>query len=361
MNASQLFHAAIHALDPRTLTESFVGNDSGVGQIRPGAVTLPVEGRLPSFDGATAWLNSPPLTPTGLRGKVVLVDFWTYTCINWLRTLPYGRAWSEKYQDHGLVVIGVHTPEFTVEHELQNVRRAVTAMRLGYPIAVDNDYAVWEAFTNHYWPAIYITDAEGQIRYHQFGEGNYDQTEMVIQHLLTEAGYAGIGQDLVEVHPQGIEVQADWDDVRSPETYLGYARADTFASPGGALPDAPRVYAIPTVLGLNEWALSGLWTVGREAAVLNDAGGHIAYRFHARDLHLVLALATRGKSVPFRVLLDGQPPGVAHGSDVDDQGHGTVTEPRLYQLLRQPQPIADRQFEIAFLDAGVEAYVFTFG
>src|SRR5947209_1649581 len=254
MNASQLFHRAIHALAPDALNESFVEDQSTVGQITPGSIRLPKEGMLPSFDGATAWLNSPPLTPAGLRGKVVLVAFWTYTCINWLRTLPYVRAWSETYQDQGLVVIGVHTPEFTVEHDIDNIRRAVTAMRLSYPIAVDSDYAVWEAFANHYWPAIYLADAEGQIRYHQFGEGNYDQTEMVIQHLLTEAGYAGIGQDLVEVHPQGIEVQADWDDVRSPETYLGYARADSFASPGGAAPDEPHTYAIPTQLRLNEWA-----------------------------------------------------------------------------------------------------------
>jgi thiol-disulfide isomerase/thioredoxin len=361
MNANQLLRAAIHALAPDALSDSFVEEGSSIGQITPGTMHLPVEGRLPSFDGATAWLNSPPLTPAGLRGKVVLVDFWTYTCINWLRTLPYVRAWAEKYQGHGLVVIGVHTPEFTVEHDLENVRRAVREMRLAYPIAVDNDYAVWEAFTNHYWPAIYIADAQGQIRYHRFGEGNYDQTEMVLQYLLAEAGYAGIGQDLVSVHPEGIEVQADWESVRSPETYLGYYRADSFASPGGALPDAPRDYAIPTVLGLNEWALSGAWTVGREAAVLNDAGGRIAYRFHARDLHLVLGPAEPGTSVRFRVLLDGESPGAAAGVDLDDKGYGTVAESRLYQLIRQPMPVVDRQFEIAFLDPGVEALVFTFG
>jgi thiol-disulfide isomerase/thioredoxin len=367
MKAHQFWSATRHALDSLYDLETggpierFIENDSRVGQITPGAIDLPIEGRLPSFDGTIAWLNSPPLSPESLRGKVLLVDFWTYTCINWLRTLPYVRAWSEKYRDHGLVVIGVHTPEFTVEHDLDNIRRAVEAMRISYPVAVDSDYAVWEAFANHYWPAIYLADAEGQIRYHQFGEGNDDRTEMVIQYLLTQAGYAGIGQDLVSVDPQGIEVQADWNDVRSPETYLGYYRADSFASPGGAMPDAPHTYAIPPELRLNEWALSGNWTVRAEPAVLNTAGGRIAYRFHARDLHLVLGPAAPGTSVRFRVRLDGQAPGAAHGADVDDEGYGTMTESRLYQLIRQQQPIVDRQFEIEFLDPGVEALVFTFG
>jgi thiol-disulfide isomerase/thioredoxin len=361
MNANQLLRAAIHALAPDAMSESFVADNSPVGEITPGAMNLPSEGMLPSFDGAIAWLNSPPLTPVGLRGKVVLVDFWTYTCINWLRTLPSVRAWSERYRDHGLVVIGVHTPEFHVERNIDNIRRAVTAMRIGYPVAVDSNYAVWEAFSNHYWPAIYLADAEGKIRYHQFGEGNYDRTEMVIQYLLTQAGYAGVGQDLVSIHPEGIEVQADWNDLRSPETYLGYDRADRFASPGGVLPDAPRDYALPTVLGLNEWALSGTWTVRAEPAVMNTAGGRIAYRFHARDLHLVLGPAEPGTSVRFRVLLDGESPGAAVGVDLDDEGYGIVTESRLYQLIRQPMPIVDRQFEIEFLDPGVEALVFTFG
>ena len=358
MNIDQLFHNAIH---PLTSGDSAVEDRRSGGKIVPGAMDLPMEGRLPSFDGATTWLNSPPLSRAGLRGKVVLVDFWTYTCINWLRTLPYVRAWSEKYGDHGLVVIGVHTPEFTVEHDIENIRRAVQAMRIAYPVAVDSDYAVWEAFSNHYWPAIYIADAEGRIRYHQFGEGSYDQTEMVIQYLLTQAGYAGIGHDLVEVHPEGIEVQADWNDVRSPETYLGYNRADSFASPSGAVPDEPHTYTVPPQLRLNEWALSGEWTVRAEPAALNAAGGRIAFRFHARDLHLVLGPGEPGTSVRFRVRLDGQAPGAAHGTDIDAQGNGTMTESRLYQLIRQHQPIVDRQFEIEFVDPGVEALVFTFG
>ena len=361
MKANQLFHAAIHALAPGAPIESFVKDDSAVGQMTPGAVRLPIEGVLPSFDGATAWLNSPPLTPAGLRGKVVLIDFWTYTCINWLRTLPYVRAWAEKYKDHGVVVIGVHSPEFPFEHEVENVRRAATDMSVAYPIAVDSDYAVWSAFNNHYWPALYIVDAQGQIRHHHFGEGAYDQAETVIQYLLAEAGRDGFDPALVSVDARGIEAPADWSSLESPETYLGYERAETFASPGGAVWDTRYTYAAPARVQLNRWALSGDWTVREQAAVLNTANGRITYRFHARDLHLVMAPPTRGSSVRFRVLLDGEPLGAAHGLDVDEEGHGTVTAPRLYQLIRQPQPIADRQFEILFLDAEVEAYVFTFG
>ncbi|HEX6509184.1 MAG TPA: thioredoxin family protein [Chloroflexota bacterium] len=327
----------------------------------PAAVQLPVEGELPSFGGATAWLNSTPLAAADLRGKVVLVDFWTYTCINWLRTLPYVRAWAEKYKDHGVVVIGVHTPEFSFEHDLENVRRAVKDMRAEYPIAIDNDYAIWDAFDNHYWPALYIVDAQGRIRYHQFGEGMYEQSEMIIQQLLAEAGIGGIAHELVSVDAQGAEVAADWGDLRSPENYVGYDRTENFASPGGADLDQPRVYAFPTRLRLNEWALAGEWTVEREATVLNKANGRIAYRFHARDLHLVMGPAARGTSVRFRVFIDGQVPGAAHGSDVDEQGNGTAAEQRMYQLIRQPGHIADRQFEIEFLDAGVEAFAFTFG
>jgi thiol-disulfide isomerase/thioredoxin len=327
----------------------------------PAAVQLPIEGELPSFSGATAWLNSPPLAAVGLRGKVVLIDFWTYTCINWLRTLPYVRAWAEKYRDHGVVVIGVHTPEFSFEHDLENVRRAAKDMRVEYPIAIDNDYAIWSAFANHYWPALYFVDAQGRIRHHQFGEGAYEQSEMILQQLLAEAGIGGIGYELVSVDAQGAEAAADWSDLRSPENYLGYERTENFASPGGAALDKPRVYAAPARFSLNHWALAGEWTVEKQATVLNKANGRIAYRFHARDLHLVMGPAARGTSVRFRVLIDGQPPGAAHGSDVDDQGNGTVTEQRLYQLIRQRRPIADRQFEIEFLDAGVEAYAFTFG
>jgi thiol-disulfide isomerase/thioredoxin len=327
----------------------------------PAAVPLPIEGELPSLAGATAWLNSPPLSAAGLSGKVVLIDFWTYTCINWLRTLPYVRAWAEKYREHGVVVIGVHSPEFSFEHDLENVRRAAQDMRVDYPIAIDNDFAIWRAFNNHYWPALYLVDAQGRIRSHQFGEGAYEQSEMMIQQLLAEAGIGGIAPDLVSVDAQGAEVAADWGSLRSPENYVGDARTENFSSPGGAVLDQPRVYTTPARFSLNHWALAGEWTVEREATVLNTANGRIAYRFHARDLNLVMGPAARGTSVRFRVHIDGQAPGAAHGSDVDEQGHGTVSEQRLYQLIRQPKPIGDRQFEIEFLDAGVEAFVFTFG
>jgi thiol-disulfide isomerase/thioredoxin len=327
----------------------------------PASVHLPIEGELPSLGGATAWLNSPPLSAADLRGKVVLIDFWTYTCINWLRTLPYVRAWAEKYQEHGVVVIGVHTPEFPFEHDIENVRRAARDMRVSYPIAIDNDYAIWSAFDNHYWPALYLVDAQGHIRSHHFGEGAYEQTEMMIQYVLAEAGIGGIDDELVSVEASDAEVAADWGDLRSAENYVGDARTENFASPGAAVLDEPRVYAVPARLRLNEWALSGEWTIGRETTVLNKANGRIAYRFHARDLNLVMGAAARGTSVRFRVFIDGQEPGAAHGGDVDEQGNGTVSEPRLYQLIRQPGHIADRQFEIEFLDAGVEAFSFTFG
>lgn len=327
----------------------------------PAAVPLPIEGELPSLGSATTWLNSPPLTAAGLRGNVVLIDFWTYTCINWLRTLPYVRAWAEKYQDHGVVVIGVHSPEFSFEHDLENVRRAAQDMRVEYPIAVDNDYAIWSAFNNHYWPALYLVDAQGRIRYHHFGEGAYEQSEMIIQQLLAEAGIGGLSHELVSVDAQGAETAADWGDLRSPENYLGDTRTENFSSPGGAVIDKPGVYAAPARLMLNHWALAGEWTVEQQAIVLNQANGRIAYRFHARDLNLVMGPLARGTSVRFRVFIDGQAPGAAHGIDVDDQGNGTVSDQRLYQLIRQPKPIADRQFEIEFLDAGVEAFVFTFG
>jgi thiol-disulfide isomerase/thioredoxin len=326
------------------------------------AAQLPVEGHLPGFDGATGWVNSEPLTAADLRGRVVLVNFWTYTCINWLRTLPYVRAWAERYQDHGLVVIGVHTPEFDFEHDLDNVRREAKRLRVGYPIAVDSDYAIWDAFDNHYWPALYVVDAQGQIRHHRFGEGDYDQSEMVLQRLLTEAGSAGdIGQGLVAVDPGGVEAAADWDSLRSPENYLGAARTENFASANGAVLGTGQVYAVPARLRLNHWALSGDWTVNPQAIVGNQAEGRLVYRFHARDLHLVMAPAARGTPVRFRVRIDGEPPGAAHGADVDDQGDGTLTDPRLYQLIRQPGPVTERTFEITFLDPGVQAYAFTFG
>jgi thiol-disulfide isomerase/thioredoxin len=329
--------------------------------IHPAAAALPVEGVLPSLGGANEWLNSQPLSAVGLLGHVLLINFWTYTCINWLRTLPYVRAWAEKYKDHGLVVIGVHTPEFAFERDLDNVRRAAKEMHVEYPIAIDSTYAIWTAFDNHYWPALYFVDARGQIRHHQFGEGQYEQSEMILQQLLAEAGNDGIPQELVSVEGSGIEAAADWSSLRSPENYLGYERTENFTSPGGVAFDTPHVYAAPARLRLNEWALAGDWTVGRQTTMLNMADGRIAYRFHARDLHLVMGPAVRETSVRFRVLVDGQPPGAAHGADVDEQGNGTVTDQRLYQLIRQPQPIADRLFEIEFLDPGVEAYAFTFG
>jgi thiol-disulfide isomerase/thioredoxin len=325
------------------------------------AAQLPVEGHLPGFDGATGWLNSPPLTAAELRGRVVLVNFWTYTCINWLRTLPYLRAWAHRYQQHGLTVIGVHTPEFDFEHDLDNVRREVTDLGVAYPVVVDNDYAIWGAFDNLYWPASYFVDAQGQIRHHRFGEGDYAMSEMVLQQLLTEAGSGGTDQELTSVDAGGVEVAADWDSLRSPENYLGYERTDNFVSPNGSILDTSYAYAAPPRLGPNQWALSGDWTVERGATVLNQAGGRIVYRFHARDLHLVMAPPAGGTPVRFRVLLDGASPGAAHGGDVDDQGDGTLTEPRLYQLIRQPGPIGDRTFEITFGDPGVAAYAFTFG
>ena len=321
---------------------------------------LPVEGKLPSFEGATGWLNSPPLTAAGLRGKVVLVNFWTYTCINWLRQLPYVRAWAGRYSSLGLVV-GVHTPEFGVEQDVDNVSRAVREMGIDYPVATDNNYAVWRAFDNHYWPALYFADAQGHIRHHHFGEGEYAQSEIVIQQLLAEAGSAGAGHDLVPVDARGVEAPADWDSLGSAETYTGYERTENFASPGGAAPGKPLVYTAPEQLRLNHWALSGDWTMAEQAVMLNQAGGQIAYRFRARDLHLVMGPAAPGTSIRFRVLIDGQPPGAAHGADLDSQGTGTLRHPRLYQLIRQPGSIFDRTFEITFLDPGAQAYVFTFG
>jgi Thioredoxin like C-terminal domain/AhpC/TSA family len=324
-------------------------------------ISLPVEGALPSFVGATGWLNSPPLTPDGLRGKVVRVEFLTYTCINWLRTMPYVRAWSETYRDHGLVVVGVHTPEFPFEKDAENVRRAMRDMRIEFPIAIDSDYGVWQAFKNNYWPALYFVDAMGQIRHHQYGEGDYERSEMILQQLLAEAGHGGFDRSTTPIEGLGAEAAADWDSLETPETYVGYRRGERLASPGGAASGRSHGYSVPARLGLNQWALAGEWTVDNGSATLNEPGGRIAYRFHARDLHLVMGPATRGASVRFRVLIDGQVPGEAHGADVDEQGIGTVSEQRLYQLIRQPAPIADGKFEIEFLDPGVEAFAFTFG
>jgi thiol-disulfide isomerase/thioredoxin len=349
-------------------TATMPGSPSRPGLVRTIAhrlagnrLALPVEGRLASFDGATGWLNSEPLTPGGLRGRIVLVDFWTYTCVNWLRTLPYVRAWAAKYADAGLTIIGVHTPEFGFERNIDNVVTHSRTFRVEYPIAVDSDYGVWRAFDNHFWPAVYIADGEGRIRHRHFGEGEYAQTEMVIQQLLLDAGAQDIDQDLVMVEPRGLEVAADWRTLQSPETYAGYGQATGFASEDSAAFDKPHVYASGARLPLNNWDLSGKWTVARHAAVLNEPGGRVAFQFHARDLNLVMGPASKGPSIPFRVFLDGHVADDAHGSDAESDGRGIVKEQRTYQLIRQTGPIADRRFEIEFLAAGVEAYCFTFG
>ncbi|RQR33217.1 cytochrome c biogenesis protein DipZ [Burkholderia sp. Bp9142] len=326
--------------------------------------TLPVEGTLPSLDGAVQWLNSPPLTAAGLRGKVVLVDFWTYSCINCLRTLPYTTAWAHKYAKYGLVVIGVHAPEFAFERDIGNVKKAVHDLGIDYPVAIDNGYAIWRAFGNEYWPAHYFVDAQGRIRHHHFGEGEYAQSERAIQSLLAEAGHPealNVPLGLTGAPAKGALAAADSADVRSPETYVGYARAEDFTSPGGVVRDAAHRYDAPAQPGLNDWGLAGTWQVGAERATLAAPAGRIVYRFHARDLHLVLGPGANGKPVRFRVTLDGAAPGAAHGADVDAQGYGTVTGQRLYQLVRQPGAIADHTFSIEFLDPGVDAYAFTFG
>lgn len=309
---------------------------------------------LPSLAGAAEWLNSEPLSQAGLRGRVVVVNFWTLTCINWLRTEPYVRAWSRAYRDDGLVVIGVHTPEFSFEHDVDRVRQACQVRSIDYPVAVDNDYAIWQAFDNHYWPALYFTDADGFVTDHHFGEGQYSESERVIQRLL------GVDRDLVTVTGAGVEAEADWNNLRSPETYLGYGRGENFASPGGGAFDQSRAYALSDGLGLNQWALAGQWTIGRERSLLDQPGGSIAFRFHARDVHLVLSTADF-KPIPFRVTLDGQAPGPAHGVDVDADGNGLLQDGRLYQLVRQQGDIRERTVEIAFSEPGAEAYVFTFG
>jgi Thioredoxin like C-terminal domain/AhpC/TSA family len=323
--------------------------------------TLPVEGELPDFDGATAWLSSEPLTPAALRGKVVLVEFCTYSCINWLRTVPYVRAWADRYGEDGLVVIGAHTPEFQFEHDLGKIRSALEEMDVRYPIVVDNDYGVWRAFNNSYWPALYFADAEGRIRHHRFGEEDYERSERVIQQLLTEAGAGDVDDGLVSVDVGGVYAPADWDTLGSPETYVGYQRASGFASPGGLVRDSSHFYEEPPKLDLNQWSLTGEWTVGDQPTELNEAGGRITHRFHARDVNLVMGTQDGEGSVSFEVRIDGEPPGDAHGLDVDADGNGRVAEERLYQLVRQPGSDSDRTFEITFLDSGVQAYVFTFG
>jgi thiol-disulfide isomerase/thioredoxin len=328
---------------------------------------LPVEGTLPPLDGAVQWINSPPLTKEALRGKVVLVDVWTYSCINCLRTLPYLKTWAQKYRDQGLVVIGVHAPEFAFERNVDNVKQAVHDLGIDYPVAIDNNYAIWRALNNQYWPAHYFIDAQGNIRYHHFGEGDYAHSEHVIQQLLAEAGHgaapsmAMTAKSHDDAIGEGAMMQADNKDMRSPETYIGYERAQQFMSPGGETPDRLHDYAAPKALDVNDWGLAGAWKVGAEHATLEGATGRIVYRFHARDLHLVLGPSKDGTPVRFRVSIDGAAPGTSHGSDVEADGSGTVTEQRLYQLVRQTGPVADRTFTIEFLDPGVEAYAFTFG
>jgi cytochrome c biogenesis protein CcdA/thiol-disulfide isomerase/thioredoxin len=324
------------------------------------AIDLPVEGTLPSLDGAVEWLNSPPLTAEALRGKVVLVDFWTYSCINCLRSIPYVKAWAEKYRDQGLVVIGVHAPEFAFEKVVGNVRGAVSDLKVNYPVAIDNNYAIWRAFNNQYWPAHYFIDANGRIRHHHFGEGDYDGSERIIQQLLAEAGNTKVASDIVKIDATGAEAAAAEGDMQSPETYVGYARAENFVSPGGAVRDAGHVYAAGSP-ALNQWGLAGDWTIARENAQLNQPGGAITYRFHARDLHLVLGPSADGKPVRFKVMIDGKPPGEDHGTDIDADGNGTVSGQRLYQLVRQSGAVGDRLFEIRFLDPGAQAFAFTFG
>ena len=363
-------------LDSGLLTRLSLANTSRVEQalvdkIRPmpaapaasGALdlaALPVEGQFPSLDGAIEWINSPPLTAEGLRGKVVLVDFWTYSCINCLRSLPYVRAWAGKYKDQGLVVIGVHSPEFAFEKQVSNVRQAVKDLHVDYPVAVDNDWTIWRAFHNDYWPAHYFIDAQGRVRHHHYGEGEYDVSEAVIQQLLREAGHMVTGGP-VQVAAEGAQAAPDNKQDWSPETYIGYDRARKFASTGGAVHDVAHDYAMLPQPTLNQWGLAGSWTVLGEHAVADQPGAKIVYRFHARDLHLVLGPTADGKPVRFRITLDGQPPQGDHGADVDAQGNGKVTAQRLYQLVRQQGVVGDRTFEIEFLDPGVQAFAFTFG
>jgi thiol-disulfide isomerase/thioredoxin len=315
----------------------------------------------PSLSGASSWLNTKPLDLAGLRGKVVLIEFWTYTCINWRRALPYTREWALKYKDHGLVVIGVHTPEFSFEYKLANVSRAIDEMSIGYPVALDNDFKIWNSFQNQYWPALYLIDAKGKLRYQKFGEGDYAEAERQIQKILNEASVKDVSNDVIDLHPDGYEAAADWGQLLSPENYLGYTRTTGFASPQGIVTNKRLLYSLPKQLKLNQWALSGTWIMGKEHVQLSKGPGKLIYRFHARDLHLILGPAIPGTSVKFRVLIDGKPPGSAHGLDIDSNGAGKVTEQRMYQLVRQQVPVAERQFEIEFLDPGVEVYNFTFG
>jgi thiol-disulfide isomerase/thioredoxin len=321
---------------------------------------LPVEDLSPSLAGAQEWLNSAPLSFEALKGKVVLVDFWTYSCINCLRSIPYIRAWAEKYRDHGLVVIGVHAPEFAFERNVDNVKNAIATLKIGYPVAIDNDYKIWRSFENEYWPAHYFIDGNGKVRHHHFGEGEYAESERVIQRMLIDAGHRDVPTGVAAVNASGAEAASDKADVNSPETYVGYDRSDRFVSPGGVVQDQRHVYAAGEPR-LNDWSLTGKWTIGEERAQLDGKDGSIVYRFHARDLHLVLGPSTEGDKIRFRITVDGKAPGDAHGMDTDAEGNGVVTTQRLYQLVRSSGAVTDRTFEIRFLDPGVQAYAFTFG
>lgn len=361
-------------LDTGLLTRVSLASTSGIEQklinaVRPAPAPrpvlkagepLPVEGTFPSLAGATQWLNSAPLTTEALRGKVVLVDFWTYSCINCIRALPYVRGWADKYKDHDLVVIGVHAPEFAFEKDPANVTRAVKELGVDYPVALDNGYAIWRGFNNQYWPAHYFIDTRGQIRHHHFGEGEYRESEDVIRQLLTEAGQTNLPGGYVSDDHRGVEAAASDDPTRSPETYVGYARAMNFVG-GRVVRDDARDYHAPAALAANQWSLDGRWTVHDENAQLEQAGGAIVYRFRGRDLHLVLGPASDGKPIRYRVSIDGKPPGADHGMDTDAGGNGTITSQRLYQLVRQANGSGERLFEITFLDPGVQAYAFTFG
>jgi cytochrome c biogenesis protein CcdA/thiol-disulfide isomerase/thioredoxin len=344
-------------------------NNSGAMMAAAGAMkasnkasgALPIEGNLPPLDGAVQWLNSPPLTVQALKGKVVLVDFWTYSCINCLRTLPYVKAWAEKYRDQGLVVIGVHAPEFAFERDVGNVTKAMKDLGINYPVAIDNDYKIWRAFNNEYWPAHYFADAQGRIRYHHFGEGDYAESERVIQQLLREAGAVKVADGLIDADATGVQLAPDMSEVQSPETYVGFQRAEHFVPETGLVPDKVAAYSPPAELALNDWSLDGKWNVGSERATSSAPASRIVYRFHARDLHLVLGPGADGKPVRFKVLIDGKAPGDAHGTDVAPDGSGSVNSQRLYQLVRQSGGVTDRTFSIEFLDPGVSAYAFTFG
>ncbi len=354
-NGARKLRGAAHAF--RARRTGFIRRVSASTNDAP----LPVEGRLPAFSGAVEWINSPPLSADQLRGKVVVVEVWTYSCINCLRTLPYVKAWSKRYRDKGLVVIGVHAPEFAFERDIGNVRRATHVLGVDYPVAVDNKFAIWRALGNQYWPALYIVDAQGRIRHHQFGEGGYGKSEQAIQQLLSEAGQTKPATGPEKIEGSGTQMASDTKDVGSGETYIGYSQAEGFVSPEGVIEGRSRIYSTPSHVSLNNWGLAGDWNIGAECATLGSAHGKIVYRFHARDLHLVLGTQPGAKPVRFRVTIDGAPPGAAHGSDVAADGSGTIDGQRLYQLVRQPGDIQDRTFTIEFLDPGVDAYAFTFG